>query len=384
MNMENLHELLNRYEANMDLFYKNDHKDDHDELFKWEALKTWQEEWKKPEGSFSDFAERFKAATKDFAILIDGQIMHPSTGILKIWEANDKEDAEQVEELFGVLLQDAGGNPAVAQEYMDDFIEGMEALRVKHFPAFFSYKIDRHSASVFMTMNDPKQHYIYRHSAASEMAKYIGFEEKIGVGQSFILANYYQLCDCLVEALNEHPSLLEKHRKYLKPKHYRVESLHMLAFDLMYCCRTYNLYRGLTPPAPVNSTKKKKPTPEEAQAIAELKMREELAAVEEELTELERKCDEYSELSIVGTRVVTAFGPGMIVEQNVASWVNLVRVRLDNGTEKFFQIGTNVPSRPHFEENDEELAVLFTDYANAMMKAQMLRKKNLKLESSLT
>lgn len=379
MNMENLHELINRYEENMDLFYN----DDHDELFKWEALKTWQEEWKKPEGSFSDFAERFKAATKDFAILIDGQIMHPSTGILKIWEANDQEDAEQVEELFGVLLQDAGGNPAVAQEYMDDFIEGMEALRRKHFPAFFSYKIDRHSASVFMTMNDPKQHYIYRHSAASEMAKYIGFEEKIGVGQSFKLANYYQLCGCLVEALKEHPSLLKKHFEHLKPKHYREESLHLLAFDLMYCCRTYKLYRGLTPPVPVNYTKKKKPTPEEVQAIAQLKLREELTAVEEELAELERKCDEYSELSIVGTRVATAFGPGMIVEQNVASWVNLVRVRLENGTAKCFQIGTNIPSRPHFEENDEELAVLFTDYEKATNKIGLLKKRQKKLADAL-
>lgn len=380
MNMENLHELINRYEEKLNVFYN----DEHDELFKWEALKTWQEEWKKPEGSFSDFAERFKAARRDFSILIDGQIMHPCTGILKIWEDNDKEDAGAVEELFGVLLQDAGGDPAVAQEYMDDFIEGMEELRLKHFPAFFSYKMDRHSASVFMAMNDPKQHYIYKHSSASDMAKYIGFEEKIGLGQSFSLPNYYKLCDILVAALKEHPSLLEEHFQRLQPKHFRDESLHLLVFDLMYCCHTYNLYRGLTPPAPVNHAKRKKLTPEEALELEELKKREELAAMENELAELESKCEEYSELSLVGTQVISdTFGTGTIIEQGSAPWVNLFKVRFSDGKERLFQIGTNIASCPHFEENDEKPAALFTDYADAAMKVDSLRKKVQKLRASL-
>ena len=154
-------------------------------------------------------------------------------------------------------------------------------------------------------------------------------------------------------------------------------------FDLLYCCREYGLYKGLAAPEPPKSIKNKKPTPEDVQAIAQLKLREELAAVEEELAELERKCDEYSELSIVGTRVATAFGSGMIVEQNVGSWVNLVRVRLDNGAEKCFQIGKNVPSRPHFEENDEELAVLFTDYEKAMNKIGLLKKRQKTLADAL-
>ena len=42
MNLDNLHELINRYEQNIDIL----HGEEHDELFKWRAVKTWQEEWK--------------------------------------------------------------------------------------------------------------------------------------------------------------------------------------------------------------------------------------------------------------------------------------------------------------------------------------------------
>ena len=67
VNIDNLHELINRYEENLDRLYRTESY----ELFKWEAIKTWQDEWLKPEGSFSNFAERYSAATKNFSIFID-------------------------------------------------------------------------------------------------------------------------------------------------------------------------------------------------------------------------------------------------------------------------------------------------------------------------
>ena len=39
MNLDNLHELINRYEQNIDILYG----EEHDELFKWRAVKTWHE-----------------------------------------------------------------------------------------------------------------------------------------------------------------------------------------------------------------------------------------------------------------------------------------------------------------------------------------------------
>ena len=54
------------------------------------------------------------------------------------------------------------------------------------------------------------------------------------------------MADLVVEALKEHNSLLQKYEALLKgdPDYYYDPSLHLMAYDLMYCCRCYNFYYG--------------------------------------------------------------------------------------------------------------------------------------------
>ena len=82
MNTHNLHEFIKRYEENINLIYG----DVHDELFKWQAMKVWRDEWFKPDTAFASFADRFNAARKEFSLFIDNSRMHPSTGVIKLWE----------------------------------------------------------------------------------------------------------------------------------------------------------------------------------------------------------------------------------------------------------------------------------------------------------
>ena len=48
MNYDILHELINRYENDMERIYGREH----DELFKWKAMCTWRKEWLKSKDSF--------------------------------------------------------------------------------------------------------------------------------------------------------------------------------------------------------------------------------------------------------------------------------------------------------------------------------------------
>ena len=229
MNYDNLHELINRYESNIDCIYNAEH----DELFKWRAMFVWRQEWFKPEDAFSSFAERFSAAKKEFSLIIDNSRMHPSSGVIKIWE----KEPSSIENLFrDILFADAGGSVSVVQDHMDEFLEGYEKLRQKYFPGNWSFKQDRHSASVYLAMNDPNFNYVYKSSEAMTMAKYVDFGFSIGSGMSFNLENYYRLGDEIVSALKEHQSLLDKHFSRLTDGYYVDNSLHLLAFDLMYCC----------------------------------------------------------------------------------------------------------------------------------------------------
>ena len=309
MNAENLHELIQRYEDDLENIYGLKHY----ELFKWEAMKTWQDEWTKPADSFSSFAERFNAARKNFSLFIDSSRMHPSTGVVKLWER----EPDSIEHLFyNVLFADAQGDVAAVQSHMDDFIDGYEALRQKFFPGNWSYKQDRHSASVFLAMNDPGFNYVYKSSEALTMARYIDFRTSIGSGSSFSLPNYYMLCEEIVDALRQHPSLLEKHFNKLSEHCYRDDSLHLLAFDLMYCSRTYNYYLGLPIPAVWRRGKALQAELYEAErAQKEERRLAQIAALEQEIEELQRTEDGCEDISLIGVQVSSVRdGVGIVVD----------------------------------------------------------------------
>ena len=366
MNTENLHELINRYEDHIDMIYNTEH----DELFKWKAMKVWRDEWFKPDTAFASFADRFTAAKREFSLFIDNSRMHPSTGVIKLWEM----EPDTVERLFrDVLFTDAHGDVSVVQDNMDCFLEEYENLRCKYFPGNWSYKQDRHSASVFLAMNNPNFNYVFKATEAQTMAKYLDFGFSIGAGMSFSLPNYYRLCDEIVAALEKHETLLSTHFNSLTPEHYDDRSLHLLAFDLMYCCRTYNFYRGLTVPSTGKTVRKKSGpqtiTPEEI-AKREAERLAKIASLEDQIADLERRCAEYSDISLIGVQVKTAAnGIGTVIEQNI----NRIKVRFAE-VEKSFILDKKFSARPRFED-DEKIISAFTEYGQAQEQINRLQRE---------
>lgn len=362
MNLDNLHELINRYESNMDTLYN----EVHDELFKWKAMKTWQREWTKPDGSFENFSDRFTAAKKDFLVMVDNARVHPTVGMVKLWER----EPETVEHLFlDVLLGKASNDVNCAQQHMDSFVEQYELLRQKYYPGNWTYKQDRHSASVFLAMNTPDVHYIYKSSEASAMAKYTDFGFNIGSGGSFSLIYYYRLCEEIVAALREHCTLLEKHFNRLTENHYRDESLHLLAFDLMYCSRCYRFYDGLVAPATGKTIKKQT---KEDRSAAEAAQREadrqnRINELQTEIASLESLCDDCMEISLLDVQVNTPqYGFGRVISQNGST----ITVQFDD-LKKSYILDKKYTSRPQFENADEVVAA-FSEYNRAQERIKLL------------
>lgn len=370
MNYENLHELINRYESNIDMLYNNEH----DELFKWRALKTWQDEWNKSSSDFENFAERFTAAKRNFDLFIDNSRMHPSAGVMKLWEKAPGE----IEELFNVVLFAKAKSVPDIQNNMESFLEKYEVLRQKYFPGNWSYKQDRHAASVFLAMDAPDINYVYKSTEALKMAKYTEFGLDIGSGHTFSLANYYALCDEIVNALKEHNSLLDKHFSRLTSNHYNDEGLHLLAFDLMYCSNAYNFYKGLVEPVTKRTIKRPiKPTlsAEEIEKI-ETEKTERILQLQDEISQLEKRCSEAEDISLIDVQVASKqYGTGIVIEQNV----DTIKVRFEN-IEKSFVLNAKFLSRPKFE-NDEEIIAIFTNYADNMENIKKLNRKINELQS---
>ena len=377
MNLDVLHRLIDRYEEKIDKIYNTENY----ELFKWQAAKTWQTEWNKPEDAFPSFADRFTAARKDFDVFIDGKIMHPSTGVIKLWQ----EDPQTVEHLFkDVLFADDQGDVQITQQNMDRFLDEYEALRTRHYPRHFSYKLDRHAASVFLAVNAPEKQFVFRSSDAHMMARYTEFGLPIGSGASFSLPNYYKLCEEIVKALREHDRLLEKHFSYFTDKLYRDESLHLLAFDIMYCCRTYNYYGGIPLPPRKSSGKKKNTSKTEEQheeeRIAAIEaISKDLTETEAEIEELQAQCEDLL-IPLVNVEITSIeHGSGIVIEQNEN---NLV---IQYPDAKIVMIMGDLPKtrlRPVFD-NDTEVWHAFAQYASIKARITSLNTKRDTLQKKI-
>lgn len=361
MNYENLHKLIDRYEEN--IYYLNNAECD--EKFKWHAVQRFQDAWFAPDAQAIPFHELFHNAIKGSSILVNNGTVQPTNGVVKLAE----KAPEEVERLFReALFADDDDDLDLRQDHMEEFLEGMEALLQQYYPASWKYRQDRHAASCYLAMYAPEKNYIYKYSPVEAFAQHVEFGKDIGSGNSFKLAHYYELGDIVVTALHEHPELLRKHSALLDDTYYKDESLHLLAFDIIYCADTYGYFKDLTHKPKKDAIKaytleqKRKEEEEERQAAIDL--------LEEEIRVLENQIDEYRSISLVGTQVCQkAYGTGVVIQQNI----NMVRVRFGE-LEKQYIISKKFPMRPTFED-DAEIVEAMTEYEIKLKELDVLKKK---------
>lgn len=358
MNTENLHQIIGRYAEQYEII----NNDDHFELFKWRAAKHYYDVLHSPTAKGLPFSQLFKEAKKEFSVLTDNGFVSPASGVVKIAE---KKEAE-AEALFrDVLWADDGGDLSLRQDHMEEFLVEMDKLRMETFPSSHKYKQDRHAVSCYLALLNPEKNYIYRYSNAKEFADYIEFGKEMGSGENFRLDNYYELCDILVEALKEHPTLLEKYYARLDADEslYRDNSLHLMAFDVMYCARTYNFYDGLT------FIPRKKPTAKTTKAALEeqklLEQAAKICALEEKLRTLEIQAEPYEQISLLNVFVHDKKrGEGRVIKQEIRQNDIWIRVAFA-GSEASFNIHRKFFMRPTFED-DEQVITAFTEYSDLL------------------
>lgn len=365
MNYENLHTLISLYEQNLYMLNGTEHN----EKFKWRAVKGFQDIWFSDNASTIPFSELFRNAKKQSSILVDNNTVSPANGVVKLAE----KAPEEVEHLFrDVLFAEDDGDLNLRQNHMDEFLEGMEALLQRYFPANWKYRQDRHSASCYLAMYAPEKNFIYKHNPVERFAIYVEYGKDIGAGTSFKLENYYELGEIIVAALREHPSLLEAHDKLLDESHYKDESLHLLAFDIIYCANTYGFFRDLDH-RPKREVVKAY-SEEQRQRKQEAAHQHAVSALEEEIHKIEALIEEYSSISLVGLRVTQKiYGSGIVVHQDV----NHIRVSFPSG-EKNFIISSKFPMRPRFDD-DEDIVAAMTDYEEKTKLLMSLKKQLSKL-----
>ena len=195
-----------------------------------------------------------------------------------------------------------------------------------------TYKSDYRSVTAYLFLYDPDNNYIYKPTHAQDFQDCIEFYDDFGEGDCVNLRTYYRMCNELVEEIRNYPrlrelddirlALIQKDNK----KCYNDEKLHILAYDIIYCCSSYNLFRGI-------SFERLTPTERKIRWEKQQKARAllvELQQAQEQQEKLNEALQIISKMQEVGAKVKhPLYGSGTIIAKND----NAITITFANGKE---------------------------------------------------
>lgn len=355
MNRENLNQVFSNYIAKFE--YINDPTNN--EGFKWEVIQLFQDEF---DIEAEDFAEMLYTIWKGSSVLIDNAAQQPLYGMI----CCAREEPETVRGMFRALYEADGGDLAVRQAKIRDFIDESQRLLDKYYPSSWKYVNDQRSVMTYLFLHDPDHNYLYKYTQASKFADCVGFYDDWGSGAGFKLDVYYRMCDELVKAIRDSQELVSTNASRYEAEDkslYPDTELHTLAFDIIYCCTVYDLYRGISYVKP--DMKAKKLYAERREKATQLYA--EVTAAAERVEALKQAKEYFVPLFTAGAPVKhNTFGAGKVVALD-GEYVE-ISFKKTTGTKRFILLpaianGFLTRNVRSFEEKREQFKMVMINAA---------------------
>ena len=272
-NYINKFELINNHESS--------------EYYKWQIAKRFHDEMDAVlEAPAEEFPVKLYELKKLTFNLIDSYTQ-PFYGLVKFAE----QEPETVREMFRNLFRGDFDDILGRQKRAEEFLIKSHALHDKYYPDSYLYKDDMHSVTGYLFLYDPDHNYIFKATHALRFADCVEFYDDWGSGDTVKLDVYYRMCDELVAMIKTNKELLATDASRFEngwgedpDTFYPDPEKHILAFDLIYCCSTYELFDGIT---------FTRPKSKERQLIQEKK--EKAVQLSEKLKEAQRRLQELKE-----------------------------------------------------------------------------------------
>ena len=116
----------------------------------------------------------------------------------------------------------------------------------------YLFKQNSHSVSSYLFLNDPENHYMYKATQCRDFADCVEYYSDWGSGDNIKLDVFYRMMDEMIEEISNCKELLETDKSRFDGRlnlpggeiHQDINK-HILAFDIIYCFSSYNLYGGI-------------------------------------------------------------------------------------------------------------------------------------------
>lgn len=193
-----------------------------DEIYKWEAVKTFQDNW---DINAENFVEMLKKSLSKSNNLLDSFMYFPKRMVIQFAE----KETSMVKDMFNVLFDE---NRQLKERY-NYFVSKSEEILKKYWEEGKNHYQDTHTISVYLTFMYPDKYYMYKSSVDNKVAKELN-ANIYNRDRTIQLNNYYELCNKILEYIKDDTDLIKLHNRSLNENCYKDEQLHILTWDLLF------------------------------------------------------------------------------------------------------------------------------------------------------
>ncbi len=206
-------------------------EDRYNEIYKWQAVKIFQDNWNIDAVNFSSMLENCFTPSTNLWV---GQNYYP----IKMLRLFSEMNRNRVQVMFTNLFdesKDLGYRITASITTCDQLLEEYNTRTKSNLKAHYT---SERTLSIFLYFRFPEKYYLYKFSMFSKFCKYLGLiVPKRGFEENII--KFYSLCDSINKILKRDDDLLELISSKLDETCYNDLSYHLLTQDFIYACTTY-------------------------------------------------------------------------------------------------------------------------------------------------
>jgi hypothetical protein len=194
------------------------------EIYKWKAVKHFQEHFNL---DAEDFASNLEEALAKTANLLAAANYLPKNLLID----NAKKSPEAVRSLFADLYSiEVSNNP---KNWVENFIEGFRTVSESNFPGLSHYQ-DHRAVMVYLNLQFPDRYFFYKYEIAKGFSSRIDFPGYIKKGDVGNIGVFNEMARQVLTEVEKDQELISLHEKRYSSETYRDISLHILTQDIIY------------------------------------------------------------------------------------------------------------------------------------------------------
>lgn len=203
--------------------YKKKFQNIHEmELYKWQAIKTFQENFNIEEKQFHQMLRSSLSETQN---LMSSTLYYPRKMILQI----AKSYPEDVRNLFRELYNQE--NDRI--DRIESFQKDIKEFSKERFPDLNNYQ-DHRAVIVYLCLRYPNDNYFYKFRMFKEFSEKIKYDYSPKAGRISNVTQFYAVCENIREILTEDKELIRMHNKRLSDNQLDDKDFNILTQDYIY------------------------------------------------------------------------------------------------------------------------------------------------------